>query len=66
MARTMNGNDTGPCRSGEKAKLIYIHPIWYSFIKYCETLEYGEIDKLKIQDGLPVAAERTLKKTKFG
>lgn len=50
----------------EVHKLIHIHPIWYSFIKYCETLKYGEIEKLKIQDGLPVSAENTLKKIKFG
>jgi hypothetical protein len=45
--------------------LTYIHPAWYSFIKYCETLKYGEIDKLKIQDGLPMLAEEVKKKIKF-
>ena len=45
--------------------LTYIHPAWYSFIKYCETLRYGEIDTLKIQDGLPVLAEEVKKKIKF-
>lgn len=58
-----NNNETR--KKAEECRLIHIHPIWYSFIKYCETLEYGEIDKLKIQDGLPVSAERALKKTKF-
>jgi hypothetical protein len=45
--------------------LTYIHPTWYSFIKYCETLKYGEIDKLKIQDGLPMLAEEVKRKIKF-
>lgn len=32
-----------------EGRVIRIHPIWYSFIKYCEELRYGEIEKLKIQ-----------------
>ena len=63
--KAMNGNSGETCKKGETAKLIYIHPTWYSFIKYCQSLEYGEIDRLKIQDGLPVSAEKALKKTKF-
>ncbi len=46
-------------------RLIRIHHIWYSFIKYCEELRYGEIEKLKIQDGLPMLAEEVKKKVKF-
>lgn len=49
----------------ERSGLTYIHPAWYSFIKYCETLRFGEIDKLKIQDGLPMLAEEVTKKIKF-
>ncbi len=46
-------------------RLIRIHPVWYSFIKYCEALRYGDIEKLKIQDGLPMIAEEVKKKIKF-
>jgi hypothetical protein len=46
-------------------RLIRIHHVWYSFIKYCEALKYGEIEKLKIQDGLPMLAEEVKKKVKF-
>jgi hypothetical protein len=42
-----------------------LHPAWASFIKYCEALNHGEIEKLKIQDGLPVLAEITTQKVKF-
>jgi len=49
----------------QKGRLIQIHPVWYSFIKYCEFLRYGEIEKLKIQDGLPMMAEEVKKKIKF-
>ncbi len=58
----------GVGRSNEVIKsggLTYIHPAWYSFIKYCEALRFGEIDKIKIQDGLPMIAEEVKKKIKF-
>jgi hypothetical protein len=44
----------------------FLHPAWRRLIQYCADLEYGEIEKLKIQDGLPMAAEVTTKKIKFG
>jgi len=46
-------------------KLIRLHPFWYSFIKYCEAIKNGEIERLKIQDGLPMLAEEVKKKIKF-
>jgi hypothetical protein len=46
-------------------RLIPLHPSWYSFIQFCESLGYGEIEKLKIQDGLPMIAEEVKKKVKF-
>lgn len=64
--RTIMANSVA--RSDENIKaggMIYIHPAWYSFIKYCESLRYGEIDKIKIQDGLPMIAEEVKKKIKF-
>lgn len=61
----MNRNNRESKKKGESARLIYLHPIWYAFIKYCETLDFGEIDSLKIQNGLPVSAEMAMKKTKF-
>jgi hypothetical protein len=41
------------------------HPAWIAFIKYCAALDHGEIELLKIQNGLPVLAETTRKKVKF-
>jgi len=43
----------------------FLHPTWHSFIRYCAELEHGQIEQLKIQDGLPVLAEVTTKKVKF-
>jgi len=42
-----------------------VHPTWLRLIRYCADLGHGEIEKLKIQDGLPMAAEVTTRKIKF-
>jgi hypothetical protein len=51
--------------SSPKNRYIHIHPIWYTFIKYCESVKFGEIESLKIQDGLPMVAEGIKKKILF-
>jgi hypothetical protein len=38
---------------------------WREFIRFCGDLRFGEIERLSIQDGLPVLAEVTKKKVKF-
>lgn len=48
---------------GDNAAVL--HPTWRAFIRYCEELRYGEIERLKIQDGMPVLAEVVEKKIKF-
>lgn len=48
--------------SGNEAGL---HSAWLQFIRYCTELGYGEIEKLKIQDGLPMIAELAVKKIRF-
>jgi hypothetical protein len=42
-----------------------LHSAWLQFIRYCTDLRHGEIEKLKIQDGLPMIAELAVKKIKF-
>jgi len=42
-----------------------LHAAWLQFIRYCTELGHGEIEKLKIQDGLPMIAESAVKKIKF-
>lgn len=42
-----------------------LHPAWRAFIRFCSSLHHGEIERLKIQDGVPVLAESTTKKVKF-
>jgi hypothetical protein len=38
---------------------------WREFIRYCRELGHGEIQRLSIQDGVPVLAEVTTRKIKF-
>jgi len=52
-------------RRKESSRYITIHPAWHSFIVFCTSMRYGEIEKLKIQDGLPILAEEARKKIKF-
>jgi hypothetical protein len=52
--RSLGDNDAAP-----------LHPAWREFMRFCEELKYGEIERLKIQDGLPILAEVVEKKIKF-
>lgn len=47
------------------APSLSFHPAWRVFVDFCHKLQHGEIERLKIQDGLPVLAEVTKKKVKF-
>jgi hypothetical protein len=38
---------------------------WLAFIRYCRQMGFGEIEKLRIQDGVPILAEVTTRKVKF-
>ena len=44
---------------------VSLHPAWAAFVRHCEELGHGEIEKLKIQDGLPILAEVSRRKIKF-
>ena len=48
-----------------KTIMINLHPNWHEFIRQCEKLGYGEIYRIKVQDGLPMAAEIIRKRIRF-
>ena len=50
--------------SGTRAG-VDVHPAWHRLMQYCEELGHGEIEKLKIQDGVPVIADVVREKVKF-
>ena len=55
--------DANPAQ--DKSDASGLHPAWARLIRYCAELGHGEIEKLKIQDGLPMLAEVTTRKIKF-
>lgn len=55
-------NGTTPDKSGREASL---HPAWMAFVRYCQEMGHGEIERLKIQDGIPVLVEVSRQKIKF-
>jgi hypothetical protein len=58
------GNSAGaPARAAPE--ITALHPSWSAFIRFCRDLKHGEIERLSIQDGLPVLATTTRKKVKF-
>ena len=42
-----------------------IHPAWLALIRYCRELGHGELERLCIQDGVPVFAEHVRQKVRF-
>jgi len=56
----MRNAENGP-RPGEPELAV----AWREFIRFCTELRHGEIERLSIQDGLPVLAEITKRKVKF-
>jgi hypothetical protein len=62
----MKANEGSALRAVSQIKIeSSLHPVWRAFVRYCLEMRHGEIEKLKIQDGLPVLAELTKKKVKF-
>jgi hypothetical protein len=57
-----NQNGTAPTTSGLDTSL---HPAWRAFVRYCQQMGHGEIERLKIQDGIPVLVEVSRQKIKF-
>lgn len=44
---------------------VVVSPGWVKFIDFCKKIGHGEIEKVKIADGIPVLAEKVTEKTKF-
>ncbi len=53
-------------RAAHNLAVRNLHPAWQDFVRFCLELGSGEIEKLEIQDGLPVLAEVGENKVKFG
>lgn len=55
-------NGPAPTKGEQEAAL---HPAWMAFVRYCQQMGHGEIERLKIQDGIPVLVEVSRQKIKF-
>lgn len=55
----------GSRRSSGAVETGKLPAAWIDFIRYCQEMRFGEIERLSIQDGLPVLAETTRRKVKF-
>ena len=42
-----------------------LHPGWLALIRLCKDLNHGEIERIRIQDGLPVLVEVIRQKIKL-
>lgn len=51
-------------QNGSTSVLVIPEP-WARLIRFCQELGHGEIEKLKIQDGMPVIADVIREKVKF-
>jgi hypothetical protein len=60
IERDRLGMPEDPARGGDR-----LPPAWREFIRFCKDLRHGEIERLSIQDGVPVLAEVTKRKIKF-
>lgn len=58
----VSGRDAGTAAEHPTGQL---HPAWRAFIQYCRELDHGEIESIKIQNGLPVSAEVIKKKIRW-
>jgi len=54
-------------RKNEDGKKVVqlISEEWARLIRFCQQLGHGEIERLKIQDGVPVIADVVREKVKF-
>jgi hypothetical protein len=42
-----------------------LSPAWIRFIAFCRSVKHGEVQSVKIQDGVPVLAEMVARKIRF-
>jgi len=75
VIETRFSNERAPRESGvvihetkneHNGKLVQgIPEPWARLMRFCQELGHGEIEKLKIQDGIPVIADVVREKVKF-
>ena len=54
----------GPLHNA-RGETLPLHPAWQALIRFCREVGHGEIERIRIQDGLPVSAEVVTKKIRW-
>jgi hypothetical protein len=49
----------------DRAQVAAVHPAWITLIRHCQAMGHGEIERIKIQDGVPVLIEKSVEKIKL-
>lgn len=62
MSPMPNASENAPRTS---PRPVPLHPAWLTLIRLCREIGHGEIERLRIEDGLPVLAEVTRKKVRL-
>ncbi len=44
---------------------VGIHPAWIALIRHCQAMGHGEIERIRIQDGVPVLIEKSVERIKL-
>lgn len=61
----MNRSDRNQKEPAAMPAARTLHPAWVALIRHCQEMGFGEIERLKIQDGVPVMAERSIQRIKL-
>ena len=62
---SQNGRSLQNHAGGAPGNGLPLHPAWQALIRFCREVGYGEIERIRIQDGLPVSAEVVTKKIRW-
>lgn len=44
---------------------LKLHPAWIALIRHCQEIGFGEIERIKIQSGIPVLVEKSTQRIKL-
>jgi len=61
----MNGKTKNGIPATAPRLVHSLHPAWAALIRHCREMGFGEIECLKIQDGLPVLIEKSTQRIKL-
>ena len=57
--------DAGRELASETYQLLRVHIAWAKVMELCRDIGYGELERIKIQDGVPVMAEVARRRVKL-